>query len=155
MGRLIVQRACADQQYREIHDIQVEYEESLPADLRHGLAVLTALERLYREPNAAFLASLDGATAGCVGVAILDRSADVLQRLYVKPAYRHRGVARALIDAAIAFSRERGRARIVLDTERTRLRAAYELYLSLGFTECQAYGPVDYATPTFMELRLR
>jgi len=45
-------------------------------------------------------------------------------------------------------------ARLVLDTARERLRAAYELYRSLGFRECEPYGAVDYRCPTFMELRL-
>jgi hypothetical protein len=61
-----------------------------------------------------------------------------------------RGVAEAL-----TFLRESGYRRVVLDTDKERLRAAYELYGSLGFSECEPYGPVDYASPTFMELRLR
>ena len=43
---------------------------------------------------------------------------------------------------------------VVLDTHAERLPAAYGLYLSLGFSDCDAYGTVDYACPTYMELRL-
>jgi hypothetical protein len=45
-------------------------------------------------------------------------------------------------------------ARIALDTERERLPAAYALYASLGFRDCEPYGPVSYENPTFMELPL-
>ena len=58
------------------------------------------------------------------------------------------------MEAAIAFARERSHRRVVLDTERERLRAAYELYRRLGFVACAPYAPAEYPNPTFMELVL-
>lgn len=56
--------------------------------------------------------------------------------------------------AALAFSRDGGRERVVLDTDRERLNPDYRLSLSFDFQECEAYGPVDYRCPAFMEIRL-
>jgi putative acetyltransferase len=147
-----IQRAAQFEQFR---DLQVAYEESLPADLRHSLPDLAGLESLYAEPNAAFLGLVDDNAAGCVAVTTLDPSSDILKRLYVDPAFRNVGLARALVNVALQFSREHERLRVVLDTDRERLAAAYKLYVSLGFQECTPYGPVDYARPTYMELRIR
>jgi putative acetyltransferase len=151
----VTQRVHSTAQFQQFRDLQVAYEDSLPADLRHSLPDLAGLEILYTDPNAAFLCLVDDKAAGCVAVTTLDASSDVLKRLYVNPAFRNLGVARALVNAALQFSREHERLRVVLDTDRERLNAAYRLYVSLGFHECAPYGPVDYACPTYMELRIR
>lgn len=139
----------------QLHALLTEYEQALPADLRHGSVPDVARLRLvYGGRSAAFLARLDGVTAGCIGVIEHAPPTAVVQRLYVNPAHRSLGIARSLAGAAIEFARSQRYERVVLDTDRDRLRAAYELYRSLGFTICEPYGPVDYRCPTFMELRL-
>jgi putative acetyltransferase len=138
-----------------LHALLIEYENSLPVDLRHGsVPELQDLELVYAGRSAAFLAVVGDVAAGCVAVVDHDPATAIVQRLYITPAHRNLGVARALVNAVIAFARSQGYARIVLDTDRERLRAAYELYRSYGFTLCEPYGAVDYASPTFMELRL-
>ena len=151
---VVVERVRSLAAYRRFHDLQVEYEESLAPDLRHGLPELLRLPEIYDEPNAAFLAADRSEAAGCVALTRLDPSNIVLKRLYVRPSFRGRGIARTLVEAATSFSRARGYARIVLDTDRLRLNAAYELYRAIGFSECEPYGDVGYLNPTFMELRL-
>ena len=96
---------------------------------------------------------MDDRAAGCVAVTEIDLETAVLKRLFVRSCYRGVGAARALIETALAFLRDRGYRRVVLDTEKERLRPAYELYRSLGFEECAPYGEVDYRFPTFMELQ--
>jgi GNAT superfamily N-acetyltransferase len=131
------------------------YERSLDADLRHGREPdLAEVQRAYRDPNAAFLALLDGAPVGCVALTRWDPSTVVMKRLFVDPARRRIGAARALVASALDFCREHKYGRVVLDTERERLPAAYELYRSLGFTLCEPYGPVDYDNPTYLEMVL-
>ena len=152
---LDVRRARDIAEFQQFRALQIEYEESLPPDLRHSLPDLPGLQMIYDGPNAAFLASTDQNSSGCMAVSRLDVSTSVLQRLYVTPAYRGLGIARALIDVATSFSRNQNHDRIVLDTDRERLPSAYQLYLSLGFENCDPYGPVEYACPTYMELRLR
>lgn len=153
----MIERATSAAAFRHLHALLVEYERDLPPDLRHGRE--PALDEVESEYNAggaaAFLARFGEGYGGCVVVTPLDPTCAVLKRLYVQPAHRGKGAARALALAAIAFARENGCDRIVLDTEAKRLHAAFALYVSLGFVECAPYGDVDYACPTFMQLALR
>ena len=134
-----------------------EYEESLPPDLRVPdlqLELQTLPQRYPAPSSALLLACHDGEAIGCVVVKCLDRATAELKRLYVAPTARRTGAGRALVEAAVAFARERAHQRVVLDTERDRLPAAYRLYRALGFSECAPYAPAEYCGPTFMELVL-
>ena len=136
----------------------LEYEESLPEDLRISDldAELRTLPERYAAPAAAmFLAREEDENVGCIIVTAKDETTAEIKRLYVAPQARRSGAGKALVQAAIAFAKSRGHARVVLDTERERLSAAYRLYRSLGFSECAPYGTTDYANPTFMELALQ
>lgn len=133
----------------------LEYQAELPSDLR-----VTNLEReiaelpeRYRE-GALLLAYSGTDPVGCVVMHRHDPATAELKRLYVVPAARGSGAGRALTEAVIALARERGYHRVVLDTHRGQLQAAYALYCSLGFVECEKYAEADYACPTFMELVL-
>lgn len=150
-----IRRAQTDADFLSLCNLLAAYEADLPAELRHGsVPDAAALQAAYRDPNVAFLAARAGAAFGCVAVAELRPDTAVLMRLFVEPAYRSAGAARGLCNAAIAFSKERGYDRIVLDTNKDSLRAAYRLYRSLGFTECDPFGDVEYPFPTFMGLDL-
>jgi len=149
-------RARTPAAFAFFRELATEYENELPADLRHSdfARQLQHLEIDYGPPNAAFVATIDESPAGCVALMTLNASAAIVKKLYVKPQYRNLGVAKALLAHLIDYSRQRKFRRLVLDTERDRLRIAYNFYLSLGFEECEPYGRVDYASPTFMELKL-
>jgi GNAT superfamily N-acetyltransferase len=151
----IVERVESPQAFGALHALLVEYERDLAPDLRHGPEpALAQVKQQYVQPNAAFLALFDGTYGGCAVVVLRDNATAMLRHLYVTPHLRGQGAARALTLAAIDYARERRCTRMVLDTEARRLRAAYELYRSLGFVECEAYGEVDYRCPTFMALQL-
>jgi len=141
--------------YTQLRDLLIAYEADLPGDLRHNQDLTKeALDSTYSGRSGAFLVEVDDQVAGCVAVSEGDLETGVLKRLFVRSRHRGVGAARALVEIALAFMRERGYRRAVLDTEKRRLRPAYELYRSFGFEECAAYGEVDYRFPTFMELRL-
>lgn len=133
----------------------LEYEGDLPQELRHGdVPSLEEVSRLYAPPGAAFLAWKDADPAGCVVARRRDPATIVLARLFVRPARRGAGIARALVERVERFARDAGYERVVLDTDKDRLAAAHRLYVSLGFAECTPYETVDYGCPTFMQLRL-
>jgi putative acetyltransferase len=153
--RTAILRAQTTAQFERLHELLLEYERSLPPDLRHGAVPdRGGLPKAYDDRNAAFVADVEDTAAGCIALTGFDASTAVMKRLYVKPAYRQFGIARALVAALIAFARDHGYRRVVLDTDRERLNAAYRLYESLGFSDCEPYAAVDYANPTYMELRL-
>ena len=133
-----------------------EYQAWLPQDLRvpsldDELAHLT--DRYG--PEGLLLAYSGERPVGCVVLCRRDPESAEIKRLYVDPAARGTGVGRALAAAAISRAGAAGYRRIVLDTHRSRLEAAYGLYRALGFTECEPYGQADYACPTFLALELR
>ena len=142
-------------EFAQLLELLDEYERSLSPDLQHGDVDPEVIRGKYAPPNAAFLALMGESAVGCVGVRRHDETTAIVQRLYVKPTNREHGMGRALVGIVCDFCRERGYERIVLDTDRDELPAAYKLYASMGFTECEPYGDVGYGCPTFMELRLR
>jgi putative acetyltransferase len=73
----------------ELEDIlSAEY----PPENRHGLP----LEAIFQAHVRFFVATLDGVPAGCGGVALFDGFTEV-KRMYVRPAARGQGVARAIL----------------------------------------------------------
>lgn len=151
-----IRRASEAADFQSFRELLAQYENSLPEDLQIADLEdeLEYVRQRYSEPNAALLACAGSRTVGCVGVTVLDPSTAVIKRLYVAPEYRRTGAGRALIVAAIEVARAMRFARIVLDTDRQRLERAYQLYLSLGFTECEPFADAGYQSPTYMELRL-
>jgi GNAT superfamily N-acetyltransferase len=97
--------------------------------------------REFDPPDGAFLvAELDGARFGCAGLRRHDPDVVELKRMYVRPAYRRRGLARALLAVVEARARELGYRRLLLETG-SKQPEAVALYLSAGY---QPYENVGY-----------
>jgi len=77
-----------------------------------------------------------------------------LQRLAVEPAWRGRGIARALIAATEAAARRAGQPRLHLAT-RLVLTANRRLFASYGFVEVALHAHPGYAAPTSVEMEKR
>jgi GNAT superfamily N-acetyltransferase len=157
MTGAVVELVRGDGALESFRSMLERYQEGLPQDLRvvDLAAELGELEARYAAPEAAmFLATVSSAAAGCVAVKRFDARTAEIKRLFVAPEFRGKGAARVLMESAVAFARELGCERVALDTERDRLRPAYELYRSLGFVHCDPYTEAEYANATFMELSL-
>ena len=150
-----VRRARYDSDFAQLYDLFVEYEADLPHNLRHGVVPDVAdLKATYKQRNAAFLAACDAEPIGCVAVAEREPATATILRLFVKPRSRRLGAARGLVTAALRFVQKGRFHRVVLDTHKEELQAAYRLYRSFGFEECAPHSGVSYESPTFMELIL-
>src|SRR5215831_13224763 len=93
-----------------------------PPEQRHGLA----LDAIFQPHIRFFLARLDGAAAGCGGVALFPEFAEV-KRMYVRDTVRGRGVAQALLTRLEMTARDAGLAVLRLETG-DRQFAAMRLY---------------------------
>jgi putative acetyltransferase len=122
-------------------------------------AELEALPGKYVEIHAdMLLARAEGQAAGCVAITErrLDdgRLAAEMKRLWVEPAFRGRGLGRALIEAAIRWARSHQCGAVVLDTVQEAMPEAGALYQLLGFSETVRFNDNPIAGVRFYILEL-
>ena len=92
--------------------------------------------------------------AGCGAFRSLELGVCEMKRLYVRPAFRGKGVGRTLVEALIAEARSIGYERMVLDTLPS-MGDAHKLYRRLGFHEISSYQSDPIPGALFFELALR
>jgi ribosomal protein S18 acetylase RimI-like enzyme len=133
-----------------------EYSDTLGFDLdfQDFEAELARLPGDYAPPaGCLLLAESDEVVAGCVALRPFAGGVCEMKRLYVRDAYRGRGIGRALAESVIARAIEAGYTAIRLDTIAT-MTAANALYRSLGFVEIGQYRPNPIAGARYFELKL-
>ncbi len=108
----------------------------------------------YAAPDGALLvATLAGNPAGCVAFKRLDGRTCEVKRMFVDPAFRKRGVARALMLRLLEEASRRSYSRVRLGTLNT-MAAAQALYRGLGFVEIPRYRPDEHTDTMFFEKNL-
>jgi len=85
----------------------------------------------------------DGRAIGCGAIRLLDATTAEVKRMYVEPAHRGRGVARAVLASLEAAAQQLGARRLVLETG-THSPDAISLYRRGGFRQIDCWG--EYAT---------
>jgi putative acetyltransferase len=115
---------------------------------------LAELPGEYGPPAGRLLLALeDGAPAGCVALRRLEGGACEMKRLYVRPAYRGRGLGRQLAEALIGAARAADCRALLLDTL-PKMAPAIALYGALGFLPRGPYAAAPTPGALFFELRL-
>jgi len=85
-----------------------------------------------------FLADVDQALVGMIFLTELREGVGQIRRMYVRDAYRRRGIARTLFETAIRQARELGYAKLLLESPRSWV-GAHALYRTLGFEAVEMY----------------
>ncbi len=83
---------------------------------------------------------VDGAPAGCGGVQLVEGEYAELKRMYVRPAYRGRGLGKLLVEELTRHAAEHGLTLIRLETGIHQVEAL-GLYRGLGFERIPPFGP--------------
>lgn len=136
----------------EVRSLLAEYYEALSVVQRDSPA---DLQKILRDPNAGFwIAYLGKMTAGCVVLRPLSSQpmAGECKRLYVRPAFRANGIAKALLDKLEGFAANCGLKWVYLDSKDD-LQAAITLYRQRGYRSCERYNDNPQAT-LFMRKRI-
>jgi putative acetyltransferase len=106
-----------------------------PPASRHGLSV----EQLIAEEVAFFLLRSDGTPAGCGGVKLCGLTYAEIKRMYVRPPFRGRGFARAMLTHLEDHARAHGVGLLRLETGILQ-RDAIALYERTGFYRRPPFG---------------
>ena len=146
------------EQWREARRLIEEYAAALDLDLSfQGFdQEIEHLSTEYGPPTGAFfLAVEEGRGIGCIGLRRFGEQVGEIKRLYVAPAGRGRGIARALVERIVAHARQLGYRRLLLDTLPS-MKEARSLYQSLGFKPTAPYrfNPVEGTAVLELELEM-
>jgi putative acetyltransferase len=109
----------------------------------------------YAPPDGRLLLAMeDDQLAGCIAMRKLEPGVCEMKRLFLRPAYRGKGLGKTLVEAIIDEALNIGYTHMRLDTLPGRMDKAIALYRAMGFIEIGPYrdNPVDGAK--FMELDL-
>ncbi|GIW34648.1 GNAT family N-acetyltransferase [Meiothermus sp.] len=107
-----------------------------PPKSRHGYSV----EKLIQQGVAFFVVYLDKQPVGCGGVQIVGSEYAELKRMYVRPAFRGRGVGKQLLAHLETYASERGIRLLRLETG-VHQKEAIGLYQGFGFQRIPPFGP--------------
>ena len=117
-------------------------------------AELAGLPGSYVPPDGRLaLASVDGIPAGCIALRRYDSGRAEVKRLYVRPAFRGRGLGRALMEWLIREARLAGYEEIVGDTMPV-MGEALALYERLGFERTEPYAGQEASGAIPIRLKL-
>ncbi|HKA24742.1 MAG TPA: GNAT family N-acetyltransferase [Candidatus Eisenbacteria bacterium] len=155
---LHIGRALGREEIETVRQLFREYADSLDVDLcfQNFDEELANLPGDYGESvrGRLLLAEVDGKAAGCVGLRALEGGEVCeMKRLYIRPACRGRGVARALVLTLVEEARRLEYRRMRLDTLPS-MQQARALYERLGFVPIAPYRPNPVPGATFWELDL-
>ena len=147
----------------EIRELFTEYTDMLVAndpafrgylDIQHYDDEIRDLRMKYGLPDGRlYLLRIDGRPAACIALRKLDDERCEMKRLYVRPAYRGRGIATALLQRVIGEARAIGYRRMLLDTLPF-LETAIRMYRKAGFYEIPCYNDSPLDTTVYLALDL-
>jgi len=154
---LRITQATSHSDLDQARELFKEYEASLGISLcfQNFADELANLPGDYAPPRGRLLLAREcDQLVGCIALRPVGPTTCEMKRLFLRPAYRSRGLGRVLVEAIIEEARKIGYTHMRLDTISDRMGRAIEVYKSIGFVEIAPYyhSPVD--TTKFMELDL-
>jgi putative acetyltransferase len=156
-GRAELIQAALPEHIEQTRALFLEYADSLGFSLcfQSFDEELKSLPGAYAAPSGRLLlAQYGNQAAGCVALRKLEANICEMKRLYVRPAYRGKGLGRILVEHVIAEARRIGYERMRLDTVASSMKDAVELYRRVGFKEIAPYRANPIEGALYMELLL-
>ena len=157
MTGLVMVQASSPSQIEQARELFLEYAKSLGFSLcfQNFDEELATLPGHYALPKGRLLlAEFEGQPAGCVALRELEEDICEMKRLYLRSAFRGKGLGRAIAEHLIAEARQIGYRLMRLDTVEPVMGDAVAMYRRLGFREIPAYRKNPMAGTLYMELNL-
>lgn len=111
---------------------------------------LDNLNEKYGPPNGRlYIAFSDNQLAGCIALRSINKACCEMKRLYVRPQFRGKKIAKSLIELIINDAKETGYSYIVLDTLPV-LREAIDIYKKFGFYDIPKYNDSPIEETVFL-----
>lgn len=107
-----------------------------PGESHHGYSV----EKLIAQGVAFFVLRVDGTAAACGGVQFFEEGFGEIKRMYVRPAYRGRGLSKVMLAHLEDYTRSHGVDLLRLETGLYQIEAI-SLYEKMGYTRTGPFGP--------------
>lgn len=151
MAQAAVYRASLEQ-FEQAFAMVAEYYEAVQVVVREDREAFR--EQYFAEGSGVWLATLENEIVGCVALRRLNSRGDAaeIKRMYVRPAYRGKGIADLLMKELEEFARDCGYVWLYLDTAAV-MQAAARFYERHGFEHCERYNDNPQAA-IFMRKRL-
>jgi len=148
--------ATNPEEMAEARALFLEYAAESKLDLcfQNFEAELAGLPGRYAPPNGRLLlARAESDFAGCSAIRKLEEGVCEMKRMFVRPAFRRRGVGKLLALELIQETRRIGYSKMRLDTLSS-MRPALDLYESLGFCRIPPYYDNPLPQVVYLELTL-
>ena len=130
--------------FREIDSLfGVDFEQVVGMPARDY--VPTVIDKVCGRPppeGVFYLVSVDGQTAGMGGLRRLNADQAELKRMYIRPAFRGRGLGARVLDRLLADAGSFGYGRVCLDSAPF-MQDAHRVYESRGFVDRPPYEGVE------------
>jgi putative acetyltransferase len=106
-----------------------------PIESHHGIDI-----NALSAPNVLFAVARDevGLAAGCCAM-VIEAEYGEIKRMYTKPQYRGKGIARALVNMLEAEAKTRGCSVFMLETGYLQPEAI-AFYANMGYSSCAPFG---------------
>jgi GNAT superfamily N-acetyltransferase len=119
---------------------------------------MVGLDRFSPPTGCLLLAQYDAYFAGCACMERIAEHTAGIKRMFVRPAFRRKGIGRALLEGVIDRARQAGYSRVRLDSARY-MKEAQALYHSVGFKDIEPFVESEipqefHAHWVFMEITL-
>lgn len=157
MHGLTIIQASSPAQIAQARELFLEYAKSLGFSLcfQNFDEELATLPGKYAPPKGRLLlAEHEGRLAGCGALRPLEPGTCEMKRLYLRPAFRGKGLGHVVAEYLIDEARGLGYRRMRLDTVEPVMKDAVAMYRRLGFREISAYRDNPMAGTLYMELEL-
>jgi len=153
----VLRQAETAAELAQARELFLEYEKALGISLCfQGFdQELAGLPGQYAPPSGRLLlGTYAGALAGSVALHALAPAIGEMKRLYLRPAFRGKGLGQAMVDAIVAEARAIGYRRLRLDTIEPLMKSAVAMYRRMGFREIAPYCANPWEGALYMELEL-